>query len=157
MHALQDSSTAQLLLNNYSQSLDMFPHLLFFRPKSSIHLRLARQHHCVDLFVHIFAFSHCFGRGVCAYVVPLYYTLQGEVAQTVSKALLSQLHILAAGGTGEHHHQRWALLAASPWICPISRRPGHGWRRRVGTSNQEEKPVMSRGTQKMSSNINIAY
>lgn len=81
---------------------------------------------------------------VCVWYLPLYYTLQGEVAQTVSEALLSQLHVSAAGDTGEHHHQGWALLTASPWIRPISRRPGHGGRRRVGTSNQEEKPVVSR-------------
>lgn len=85
---------------------------------------------------------------VVVVVVPLHYTLQGKIAQTVSKALLSQLHVSATGDTGEHHQQGRALLTASPWIRPISRGPGHGWRRWVGTSNQEGKPVMSRGRQK---------
>lgn len=80
------------------------------------------------------------GRGgiyACVYFAPLHYPLQGEVAQAVSKALLRQLHISATGETGEHHHKGWALLASSPWIRPVSWRPLHGWRWRVGTSKQQ--------------------
>lgn len=64
---------------------------------------------------------------------PFHDTLQGEVAQTVSKALLSQLNISPTGDTWERHHKGWTILTPPPWICPMSRRPGHGWWRRVGT------------------------
>lgn len=76
--------------------------------------------------------------------VPLHYALQGEIAQAVSEALLSQLYISTTGDTGEHHHQGRGLLTATPWIRPMSRRPGHGWRRWVGTSKRKEEPDISR-------------
>lgn len=102
-----------------------FPQLLCFRPKSSIHVRFGpnirrteAKYHCVGLLAYFCIFSlfqltsvcMC----VCVWYLPLHYTLQGEVAQTVSKALFSQLHITAAGDTGEHHHQGRTLLTAAP-------------------------------------------
>lgn len=76
--------------------------------------------------------------------IPFHYSLQREIAQTVSEALLSQLHISTTRDTWEHHHQGWALLTPSPRIRPMSWRPGHGGWRWMGTSNQgKKKPDMS--------------
>lgn len=68
--------------------------------------------------------------------IPFHYSLQREIAQTVSEALLSQLHVPTTWDTWEHHHQGWALLTPSPRVRPMSWRPGHGGWRWMGTSNQ---------------------
>ena len=130
----------------------MFTHLLFSGPSHLFMHRAPNIRITLQGFFFFFCISlHFLYRTyVLVWVggLPLYYALQSEVAQAVSKAFLSQLHISAAGDTGKHHHQGWALLTTSPWIRPVARRSRHGWWRRMGTSNQEGKPVMSRGRQK---------
>lgn len=66
--------------------------------------------------------------------VPLHYSLEREIAETVGETLLSQFNISPAGDAGEHHHQGWALLTPSPRIRAMTGRARHGWRRWVGTS-----------------------
>lgn len=85
--------------------------------------------------------------------IPFHDTLQREIAETVSEALLSQLHVSTARDAWEHHHQGRGLLTPSPRVRPMSWRPGYGWGRWMGTSNQGKITDMSKG--KIVYNTNI--